>query len=222
MGGSIAQVLAADLVLVERTEPSDSDDARALTSASFRADLQWSTPIDRYGRAVSGTSPKPPSGLCTLSPNGQRARYGVSYVRNICAQAGVGLSETSPDEDVLATDCTVDFKEGPVRVQVKCTSGLTIGGKTKSYTLKPEWLRKWDESLVPVYFVIVVVPKQDKTWLAHQADGTFHRTAAFWQRVPQASTAKSITIPKAQRLTTDTLPIWHSELRAAFSPAGVA
>lgn len=213
---------AADPELVERTKPTDSEAARALATASFRPDFRWPAPADRYGRSVSGVSPIPLSGLSTLSPNGQRARYGVSYVRNICAQAGVGLTETSPDEGVLATDCTVDFKEGPVRVQVKCTSGLTIGGKTKSYTLKPEWLRKWDESLVPVYFVIVVVPKQEKTWLAHQADGTFHRTAAFWQRVPQASTVKSISIPKAQRLTTGTMPIWHSELRAAFSPAGAA
>ena len=109
-----------------------------------------------------------------------------------------------------------------MRVQVKCTSGLTIGGKTKSYALKPEWLRKWDESLVPVYFVIVVVPKQEKTWLAHQADGTLHRTAAFWQRVPRASDEEGVSIPRDQRLTVKTLATWHSELRAAFSPAGAA
>src|SRR3954447_7261777 len=86
---------------------------------------------------------------CTLSPNGQRARYGVSYVRNICAQAGFGLNETSPDEDVLATDCDVVFMEANVRVQVKCTSGLTLGGKTKSWQLKSAWLRKWEQSLLP-------------------------------------------------------------------------
>lgn len=132
------------------------------------------------------------------------------------------MTETSPDEDVLATDCTVDFKEGVVRVQVKCTSGLTIDGESKNYTLKPEWLRKWDDSLIPVYFVIVVVPRREQDWVAHHGDGTFHMTAAFWQRVPNGTRAKRIYIPKEQRLTADTLPVWHAELRAAFSPAGAA
>lgn len=107
----------------------------------IRPHVQRPVTLFHYGRRVAGTLPQLPSGLSTLTPTGQRARYGVSYVRNICAQAGIGLIETSPDEDVLATDCEVEFKEASVRVQVKCTSGLTIGGKTKSYSLKPEWLR---------------------------------------------------------------------------------
>lgn len=144
----------------------------------------------------------------------------MSYVRNICAQAGVGLNETSTDEDVLATDCDVVFAEGPVRVQVKCTSGFTLAGKTKSWRLKPEWLRKWDRSLVPVYFVIVVVPKSEPTWLTHPTDGTLHKTAAFWQRVSSSTTAKSISIPRTQRLTAATMATWHTDLLAAFTPAG--
>lgn len=133
----------------------------------------------------------------------------------------MGLTETSPDEDVLATDCAVNFKEADVRVQVKCTSGLTIGGKTKSYSLKQEWLRKWDDALVPVYFVIVVVPKIEQTWLQHQADGTFHKTAAFWARAPKGGVTKSVTIPKTQRLTVSTVPLWHADLMAMLT-AGAA
>jgi hypothetical protein len=155
---------------------------------------------------------------CTLSSNAQRARYGVSYVRNVCAQAGFGLNETSPDEDVLATDCDVVFMEANVRVQVKCTSRLTLGGKTKSCQLKPGWLRRWEQSVVPVYFVLVVVPPSEPTWLDHRADGTMHRTAAFWQRVRTEQLDKAISIPKIQRLTAETLSIWHRDLLAAFSP----
>lgn len=57
-----------------------------------------------------------------LSVSARKARYGVAYLRSVCAQAGVGLSETSADEDVLAIDCDVKFAEGVVGVQVKCTS----------------------------------------------------------------------------------------------------
>jgi hypothetical protein len=161
-----------------------------------------------------------PAPSCTLSPNGQKARYGVSYVRNVCAQAGFGLSETPPDEDVLATDCDIQFAEGNVRVQVKCTSGLSLGGKTKSWRLKPEWLRKWDKSLLPVYFVLVVVPSKEPSWLEHRPDGTMHRTAAFWQRVRTEQLGNSISISKAQRLTAATLISWHRDLLAVFQPRG--
>jgi Domain of unknown function (DUF4365) len=157
---------------------------------------------------------------CTLTPNGQKARYGVSYVRNVCAQAGFGFNETSPDEDVLATDCDVQFAEGNVRVQVKCTSTLTIEGKTKSWRLKPSWLRRWEQSVLPVYFVLVVVPTKEPTWLEHSPNGTMHRTAAFWQRVLTDKLDSSISIPKKQRLTAATLNSWHHDLMAVFQPGG--
>ncbi len=178
------------------------------------ADLRKLGAAARYRRRVS--SGPPGNGWSTLSANGQRARYGVSYLRNVCAQGAVGLNETPADEDVLAVDCDVVFPEGNVRVQVKCTSGLTLDGKTKSWRLKPEWVNKWSRSKVPVYFVIVIVPKTESTWLTHTADGTLHRTAAFWQRVSSEST-KSISIPKAQRLTAATLQLWHDDFLASYT-----
>ena len=55
----------------------------------------------------------------SLTANGRKARYGAAYLRAVCAQAGVLMSEGSMDEDVLAFDCTVGFPDGDVRVQVK-------------------------------------------------------------------------------------------------------
>ena len=156
---------------------------------------------------------------CTLTPNGQKARYGVSYVRNICAQAGFGLTETSPDEDVLATDCDVVFEEGHVRVQVKCTSTLKIGGRRASWPLKEYWIRKWAKSKLPVYFVLVIVPSEHGQWLHHRPSGTLHRTAAFWARIRPDDLSTKIAIPKEQRLSAETLVTWHSDLLEAFTPA---
>lgn len=166
------------------------------------------------------SAPPPLSVLeSTLTPNGQRARYGVSYVRNVCAQAGYGMNETSPDEDVLAIDCEVLFQEASVRVQVKCTSQLTIAGKTKSWKVRPEWINAWAGSKVPVYFVLVVVPKSEPKWLEHKPDGTFHRTAGFWTRVDATTLGKSISIAKTSRLTAATLTTWRNDLRALFGGA---
>jgi hypothetical protein len=171
---------------------------------------------------VSGTSRTKVGAVTgTLTLNGQKARYGIAFVRSICAHAGVGVVETSPDEDVIAVDCDIQFPEANVRVQVKCTSGLTIGGATKSWSLSESWIGHWRNSRVPVYMVIVVVPEDVSEWLDHIDEGTMHRTAAFWGRVDTLQDATSITIPRNQRLTVDTLEIWHNELLAVFSSGDV-
>ena len=153
----------------------------------------------------------------TLDDSQRKARYGVTYLRNICAQAGVGFEETSPGEDVLAVDCEVQFAESSVRVQVKCTSGLTIKGKTKSVDLDADWIQKWKLSINPVYIVIVIVPRDSTAWIEHSDEGTMHKTAAFWARVDFGATAPSISIPRDQRLTVDTMKVWHGDLLKPFS-----
>jgi Domain of unknown function (DUF4365) len=154
----------------------------------------------------------------TLDTNGRKARYGISYVRSICCQAGVTMTETEPDSDVLAVDCSVMFREADVRVQVKCTSQWTIDGKSLTYPVEEGWIRKWDECKVPVYFAAVIVPSDPDTWLRHDKDGTFHSTAAFWVRLVPGTVSTSIAVPKDQRLTLDTIKIWHSDLLALFTP----
>jgi Domain of unknown function (DUF4365) len=157
----------------------------------------------------------------TLSLNGQKARYGVAYVRSICAQAGVGLDETSPDEDVLAADCAVRFAVANVSVQVKCTSGLTIRGRSASWPIRREWAKKWQESWLPVYFVLVIAPDDADEWIDQRDDGTFHRTAAFWRRIRRdESLGSRIDIPKSHRLQASTLGLWHADLMEIFTPAG--
>jgi hypothetical protein len=63
----------------------------------------------------SGAASRP---IATLTPNGAKARFGVAYLRAICSHAGVGFTETSADEDVLAIDGSIEFELGSVRVQV--------------------------------------------------------------------------------------------------------
>lgn len=154
----------------------------------------------------------------TLGTNGCKARYGLSYVRSVCSQAGVTMTETEPDSDVLAVDCNVAFREADVRVQVKCTSKWTIGGRSLRYPIEEGWIRKWDDSVVPVYFVVVIVPSDPALWLRHDQDGTFHGTAAFWVRLVPGTVGTSLAVPKDQRLTRNTIEIWHSDLLALFKP----
>lgn len=124
--------------------------------------------------------------ISTLEANRAKSRFGVAYVRAVCAQAGLGFLETSPDEDVLAIDCLVWVATAPVMVQVKCTSQFKInGGRTATWPVELAWREKWQKCALPVYFVLVVVDEQQMRWMDHHADGTVHRAAAFWVRVNQ-------------------------------------
>jgi uncharacterized protein DUF4365 len=168
------------------------------------------------------TSDPMSAGSATLSANGRKARYGVSYLRNICNQAGVGIVEVSPDEDVLAVDCLIMFQEAEVRVQVKCTSTFKlVGGGTTSWPVEDHWLSKWKAASLPVYFVMVVVPDASESWITHEPSLTRHNTGAFWCRIDPAALGTRISLPKSQRLKAETLAIWHADLLAVLSPPKV-
>lgn len=150
-----------------------------------------------------------------MSASRRKARYGVAYLRCVCSQAGVPLSETEPDEDVYAIDCRLGFPEVAVPVQVKCTSRLSLRGRTASVQLDPSWSEKWRASCVPVYLVLVIVPKATEAWLRNDPDGTWHATAAYWVRVTGHESGR-LSVPKKQRLSAETLREWHNEVRGEF------
>lgn len=160
------------------------------------------------------------SSVVTLSQNGAKGRYGVSYVRSIVSQAGVGFTETSPDEDVLAVDANVEFALAPARLQIKCTAGFSIAGKSATWQSELYWREQWSQSRLPVYFVLVILDVDDRPqWIQHHETGTDHRAAAFWTRVNQTETGDRIRIPKSQRLTADVLGLWRQEVDACFTSA---
>lgn len=187
-------------------------------AAPLAHDPQDASSASAATRAVAELS----EAWATLTPNGRKARYGVTYIRSICAQAGVGFHENSPDEDVLAVDCDIKFPIGIVSAQVKCTSQLTIQGNTASWPVKKEWVDKWQQNCLPVYFVIVMVPASASDWIEHDpAKGTFQRTAAFWRRIrSDERIGARIAIPKDQRFQASTLGLWYSDFLATFGPPG--
>ncbi|WP_460397905.1 DUF4365 domain-containing protein [Actinophytocola sediminis] len=160
--------------------------------------------------------------MATLDANRAKSRFGVAYVRAVCSQAGVGFDETSSDEDVLAVDGKVEFEIAPARVQVKCTGQFRIkGGSTATWKIDEAWRQSWKRSCLPVYFVLVIVDPDDQmSWLHHQDVATMHRAAAFWVRVDTLPDGQNIIVPKAQRLTAETLLLWADDVEASFVGAG--
>jgi uncharacterized protein DUF4365 len=154
---------------------------------------------------VGGAS-RSSNGVATLDTSRAKSRFGVAYVRAVCSQAGVGFQETSPDEDA------------PARVQVKCSGQSRLkGGSTATWPIRESWRQRWQRSGVPVYFVLVIVDPDDQvSWLHHQDKATLHRAAAFWVRLDTLPDGQNIAVPKAQRLTADTLRSWAEDVRASF------
>jgi hypothetical protein len=159
-----------------------------------------------------------------LDLNARKGRYGVVYMRAIAGQAGCGFNETSAGEDTLAIDHTLEFPEGSVRVQVKTTATMAIDGDDEflPFSAEDKWIEKWSAVQLPVYFVIVVVPDDSGQWLDHNTTGTHMvGTAAYWVRLTPESFAdtKTIKVPRAQRVTMDTIPTWHADFCALFTPS---
>ncbi|WP_344506202.1 DUF4365 domain-containing protein [Dactylosporangium maewongense] len=158
-----------------------------------------------------------------LDPSAAKSRYGVAYVRAVCGQAGLGFSETPPDEDGRAIDGTVDYQYASVNVQVKCTARFKIRGRSLTYEADPRWFPKWNQMWLPVYFVVVVVDlPYPPDWVHHQPGGTWHRSAAFWVRVDKMAPADSIVVPKAQRFDIHSLVHWKAEMDAIIFPTAEA
>ncbi|MFB7716750.1 DUF4365 domain-containing protein [Nocardia sp. NPDC056100] len=156
--------------------------------------------------------------VAVLGANGAKARFGLAYVRAVCSQAGVVFQETSPDEDVRAVDGLVGFAIADVRVQVKCTGQFRINsGPTATWPIEDSWRKNWNQCKLPVYFVLVIVDPDDQiAWLQHHDNATLHRAAAFWVRVDTIPDSQGIVVPKAQRLTADTLRLWLADVEAIF------
>ncbi|NQX37136.1 DUF4365 domain-containing protein [Herbiconiux sp. VKM Ac-2851] len=151
-----------------------------------------------------------------FTDNGRKARYALAYFRSICAQAGVSVAETEPDEDIMAIDVAVHFPRLSARVQIKCTSKFKLTGKSVTMDLDPKWVESWKESFAPVYFLVVIVPAVIPDWIVHPATSTSHKTGAYWVRFDPTIHREKITVLKTSRFTLDTLHEWKSDVDATL------
>lgn len=152
-----------------------------------------------------------------LPDSAAKSRFGAAYVRTVCSQAGVGFDETSVDEDFLAVDAKVEFPVAAARLQIKGTSQYRLDHTPIRWPIKPEWWHKWATSMVPVYFVLVVLDTPTRAdWLMHPIDGTMCRAAAYWTRVNGINSSPSVGFERTKRLTVETIDVWCAEVQACF------
>jgi hypothetical protein len=159
-----------------------------------------------------------------LDDDAKKGHYGVTYLDAVVTAAGFDLHEPRPGADMLAYDGLVTFPEGSVRVQIKTTHIWDLAGTNErmGYTATEKWVESWSDALMPVYFVVVVVPHSTTggPWLDHHATGThLPGTAAFWSRIDtQSFTPQNMSVAalRSQRLDGSTLLTWQLDLIKAF------
>lgn len=149
-------------------------------------------------------------------------RMGVMYVRSLLAQAALGNAETSPGEDYLGTDLTVDFPVASIRVQVK--TGHKRQNKDGSFSVSTtkKWRTDWATAQIPVYLVYVHLEKPTPAeWLEHPTAATTVHAHAHWVRVNGVSAA-TVRVPGANRLTVGTFQDWQKHIAECFGMAVTA
>ncbi len=158
-----------------------------------------------------------------LDLNGRKGRYGVAVLDTLVTAAGYDMTEPRPGADMLAYDSTVSFPEGDVRVQIKTTHKYSLGGSNSrlTYSATDHWIESWSQTLMPVYFVVIVVPKGDSSgWHEHVDAGTMLRsTGGFWNRIRAADFAdgnRSVAALRSQRLGVDSVEQWRRELLEGY------
>ncbi|OZF09856.1 hypothetical protein CH300_00295 [Rhodococcus sp. 15-1154-1] len=134
----------------------------------------------------------------------------------LCAQAGLGIVETRQDEDYQAVDLGLNYPEGVVRVQLKCSSAKTMAGNFETIDLEQSWIDNWKENVGPVFIVLVVVPDQLADWLTNHDLTTVHETHAYWTRYDKTSSRKSVRLNKVDRVDLGTLFEWRNLQRVAY------
>lgn len=156
-----------------------------------------------------------------LPQTSRQERYGISYLSDVCAEAGVGLTETRPGEDHYAIDAYVRLPKGVVSVQVKCTTEDFTKKNPRHITwpIEPSWWDKWLEDSAPVFVLLVRVPSEGRGWIEFGTDDiTTHNAAAYWVEIDksQATVPKSVVLQRTQRFTVESLKDWEKIHRAGL------
>lgn len=173
------------------------------------------------GEVAISVQPLPPTFTGPADPDTRKCRYGVAYLRGLCAQAGYGMTENSPDEDLLAVDCTVEAPAVGIRVQVKCTSkAFSTFKQDLAWNVRPHWRERWQLNIHPVYFVAVRVPEPSlKAWIEHEPESTLHNSVAYWTRIDPQNIPRRVSVPKARQLTAQDLVDWEGAIMSKFGEA---
>lgn len=150
-------------------------------------------------------------GPTSLGSNAAKSLFSQGYLQLIASEARTTVMFTQQDQDINAIDAQLDFLEAPLRVQLKCTSSLTITDRGLRFQLKKEWIRKWRRSPLPVYLLVIVLGR-DTDWIRHEPPMTIADATAYWARVDTIDpNTPSILISPDNTVDNTTIASWFDD-----------
>jgi hypothetical protein len=148
--------------------------------------------------------------------------YGEAFIRVLIAAAGLRLAKPEPDLD------GIDFCLWPDRIgALRGARSTPISVQVKSYAVPDEPTAHWryrlevphfnaladPETVFPTYLFLVVVPPDPDDYTAAHPDGLLLSRGAYWHSLqneklltgPSKGAKKTVSVPKANLLTVDSL-----------------
>ena len=156
-----------------------------------------------------------------LDDNGIKEQLSYAYIHAIASKAGFSCERPAIDRDSvdavicarrqLAVDSVVMSPR--IEIQLKATSKPDEKGGQYVFFLP---LRAYDDlrgpTMVPRFLVLLVLPKDKKSWVTHHEKHLISRRCAYWcslKGAPESanSTGETVYIPKKNALSPDELKV---------------
>ena len=152
-----------------------------------------------------------------MDRNQKKELFSTAFVKAIAAQ--VGFRTMIPDVDDDSVDIIIKGRgySAPIRnpqleVQLKCTATDDESSDVLKFNLSIKNYNdlRGDDILSPRYLFVVVVPKEPKDWLSHEARFTKLQHCCYWMSIkdfPETTNTTSVTIdiPKTQVLSAESM-----------------
>jgi hypothetical protein len=162
-----------------------------------------------------------------MDPQKQKEEFQYAYVCALAAQAGLNRGDFRVDDDSIDITFQAKGDFGPgrrrspmIQVQLKCSSQDLVSDDTIKFPLKVKNYNdlRGDDVVVPRYLAVLLVPDDVTQWIASNGDHIALFNSCHWvslrNHAPTANTtAVTVEIPLAQRLTSTTL--WQMMDRAS-------
>ena len=147
-----------------------------------------------------------------MAPNERKARFSLSYIEAVASHAGFQVVEPKVDHDSVDGTLTADFGRRPrIDFQAKATARDVV---REDHIAFPLPVKNYDdlrlEAINPRILIVLLMPQEDRDWIAQTADELCLRHCAYWASllgrpaVPNISTV-TVHVPMTSVLDHDQL-----------------
>ena len=147
-----------------------------------------------------------------MNPSLQKEQFNVAYINALAAQAGINRGRADVDDDsvdifLMGKGYAGKIRNPQIQLQLKCTSQDFVAGSVLKFPLSRKNYDdlRGSDIICPRYLAVLVVPRDETTWIEHADDGMILRNTCYWVSIrdlpDSANQTVTVDVPLSQRLT---------------------